>query len=151
MKKAEIGFSIFLMALGAFAFIVAQNYEYYSYTGIGPGFIPRWSSGLLFVGSAINLISYLSIGNKKDLPRFFPEDGPGRFLIFGVSILIYGILVVVIGMLPATAVFMVVMYRFFDKKSWLHSIIPSAGTVAFIYIVFMSLLKLRLPMGFWSW
>ncbi|MGI6085965.1 MAG: tripartite tricarboxylate transporter TctB family protein [Acetivibrionales bacterium] len=148
MKKADICFTIFFMLVGAFSFIVGQNYAYSSANGVGPGFFPLWSSGILFIASAINLaLIFIRSRGKEPVPFFKSKEGPRRFLIFLGSVVVFVIGIIVIGILPATAIFMFLTYRYFDKLSWKASIFPTIGTIIFIYLFFIQLLKLKLPMG----
>lgn len=149
MKKADMYLNMFFMILSVLAFVTGLGYPYSTENGPGPGFFPVWISALLFVFASVNLLLILRSSKDGDMPFFAKPSNRARVAVFFCSILLYIIAVTYLGLLISTLLYAVAVYRLFDHFSWRQTLLPAAGTVAFIYLVFFQLLRLRLPVGFW--
>jgi len=152
MKKADLYFNIFLVALSVFAFVEALSFPYFARGSLGAGFFPRWISGLLFVLATANTIKIaISIKKDGDSVRFFGDENQGkRVLIFYVTLIPYIVAITYIGLIPATLVYAIGLYKIFDKFTWKATVPPAIGLVVFIYIVFVFALGVRLPRPVWG-
>ncbi len=146
-KKAEIGLNLFLTVIAVYAFVLALNYKYMGARGaIGPGFIPRWVAGTLAVANILNIVLILFRKDYGKEEKFFAsKENLKRVVIFFLMIIAYSFGVIYIGMYVSTAIFMIAVYRYFDKMSWKSTLIPTAGTLLFMYLVFTRLLHMMLP------
>jgi hypothetical protein len=152
MKKADLYFSIFLVALSVFTFVEGLEYPYRAKNGWGAGFYPIWVSVLLFILALVNVIKIaVSIKKTGDDKLFFVDKNHrARVGIFYLSLILYIVALSYIGILLATLIYAILIYRFFDKFTWKATVPPAIGLVAFIYLIFSVVLGLRLPTAFWS-
>ena len=146
-RTTEIGFNAVLFALSIGAFIIARDYKYILNNGqIGPGFIPTWASGILAAANLLNIILLIA---KKDYaaegPFFKSRQSAKNILIFTGIVIVYMLGVMHIGMYSCTLVFMIVVYKFFDKMPWKNTLLVTAGTLFFIWLVFHQLLHMNFP------
>lgn len=148
MKKANIYMNVFLMALSVLFFTIALQYPYNFKGTAGPGVFPIWLSVGLFVLSGVDMLKTLK---TEDASTFFPsKDARKRAIIFYISLLVFAGAINILGVYIATFLYCIWVYRIFDKFTWKASLPPAVGVVLFVWLVFYKLLKLRLPMGFWS-
>lgn len=146
-KSAEIGLNLFLTAVAVCAFVIAMKYKYMASGGqIGPGFIPRWAAGILAGANVLNIIVILCKKDYVSNTKFFESKQKlWNVLLFFLMVVAYSFGVIYVGMYVSTAVFMIVVYRVFDKMSWKNTLIPTAGTLLFMYLIFTKLLHMMLP------
>ena len=151
MKKADLYFSIFLLALSVFTFVGGWGYPYTYRGAVGSGFFPVWMSALLFVLSLVNFIKIArSFKTGEDKKFFAGKTHRARAVIFLVSFLVYIIAITYLGMFVATFLFALFVYKIFDKFTWKATLPPALGLVVFVHVVFNIVLGLRLPVGFWN-
>ncbi len=146
-RTTEIGFNAVLFVFSVGAFIIAQKYKYFLNNGqIGPGFIPVWASGILAAANLLNIILLLfKKGYAAEGPFFKSRQNAKNILIFTLMVVVYMAGVMHIGMYCCTFVFMICVYRFFDKMPWKNSILVTCGTLLFIYLVFHRVLHMNFP------
>ena len=148
MKKADLGFNIFLVIVSIFTFVEGLGYPYIYRRNLGSGFFPVWISVLLFVLALANSIKIMrAMGKETDKPFFINKTHCVRVAIFFVSLLIYILGIVYLGMLLATFLYAIYIYKLFDKFTWKSTLPPAAGLVVFVYVIFNLILGLRMPVG----
>lgn len=150
MKKADLYFSIFLMALSVFTFAEGWRYPYIHRNNIGSGFFPVWISVLLFILSLANTVKIVRSLKEGDKLFFTSKTHCARVAVFFISLLVYILGIVYLGILLATFLYAIFIYKIFDKYSWKSTLPPAIGLVAFVYLIFNLVLGLRLPAGFWN-
>ena len=153
MKKADLYFSIFLLALSIFTFVEGWGYPYLYREAIGGGFFPVWVSGFLFILSLANIIKILRSmkitrsKNEVDTPFLSSKNSQRRVIEFTVSCCLYIAGIMLFGMYAATFLYTLYSYKIFDKFSWKASLPPAIGLVVFVYVVFVLIMKINLPSG----
>lgn len=152
MKKGDLYFSIFLVAFSVFTFIQGLGYTYRVKNGWGAGFYPVWISLFLFILALVNVVKIILSMKKNDADkRFFADKNHrSRVFVFYLSLVLYVVAISYLGILVATFMYAVVIYKFFDKFTWKATLPPAIGLVVFIYLIFNLILGLRLPTAFWS-
>ena len=148
MKKADLYFTLFLLALSAFTFVEGLGYPYEFRGGLGSGFFPVWISVLLFVLSLINALKILRSLKKEDKRFFVSKTHRDRVALFLLSLLVYVVAITYLGILSATLLYALFVYKIFDGFTWKSTLPPAIGLVVFIYVTFHLVLGLRLPAGF---
>ena len=152
MKKADLYFNIFLVALSVFAFVEALSFPYFARGSLGAGFFPRWISAFLFFLAIANTVKIV-ISIKKDgdsIPFFGDASKRNRVLVFYLTLIPYIVAISYIGLIPATLIYAIGLYRLFDKFSWKATVPPAIGLVVFIYLVFVLALGVRMPRPIWG-
>ena len=146
-RTTEIGFNVVLLALSIGAFSIAHRYPYILNNGqIGPGFIPIWASGIMIAANALNIILIMFKRGYALEGSFFKEKKHAKnILIFTVMVVVYMFGVIHVGMYCSTIVFMICVYKFFDKMPWKNTLLVSGGTLLFIYLVFGKMLGMNFP------
>ena len=151
MKKADLYFSIFLAGLSVFTFVEGRGYPYIFRGAPGSGFFPVWISVLLFALALVNIYKIVKSLKREEDKKFFAGNSQrNRMLIFFVSLLVYILLITYLGMLVATFLYALFVYKLFDRFSWKSTLPPAIGIVVFVYLIFNRVLGLRLPVGFWN-
>jgi len=139
--QSETIISILLIAGGAFLLWVARDYPGY-WEGIhGPAFLPRLTLYML-IGLCILLLVQVARGKYQERQTF------GRMALVGISVAVsflYLYLVPRVHYFYATPIFLVVMMRLLDTRSWKRIIIVSGVFTAFVFIFFYKKLGVALP------
>lgn len=93
--------------------------------------------------------TFLKSAKDKDKNRVVVWiKAPREFLIAMVSLIIYVVSLKFIGFFPASIIFMPVLGYLLGFKKKVPLILGSIGLMAFIYLVFVYLLTVPVPMGF---
>ena len=151
MKKADLYFSVFLLALSVFTFAEGWTYPYIRRANVGSGFFPVWISALLFILALANTAKIvIAIKKEGDKPFFTSWNHGVRAAIFFVSLIVYILGIQYLGMLLATFLYSIFVYKIFDKYTWKSTLPTAIGLVVFVYLIFNLVLGLRLPTGFWN-
>ncbi|MCL2318629.1 MAG: tripartite tricarboxylate transporter TctB family protein [Treponema sp.] len=148
MKKVDLYFCIFLMAVSIFAFVQGLGYPMEFGGTVGGGFFPVWISGFLFVLSLANAVKIIrSFKEGEDAPFLSGKHSLKRITEFTIACCMYIVAIVLFGMYIATFLYAIYSYKIFDKFSWKASLPPAIGLVAFIYAIFVVILRINLPDG----
>ena len=151
MIKADLYFNIFLLGLSIFAFVEGMGYPYMHRGVIGSGFFPVWMSAFLFILSLVNIIKILrSFKTGEDKKFFTSKNHRTRIVVFFISLIVYIIAITYLGMLVATLLYALFVYKIFDKFTWKATLPPAVGIVVCVYVIFYLVLGLRLPVGLWN-
>ncbi|MCU0762044.1 MAG: tripartite tricarboxylate transporter TctB family protein [Hydrogenophaga sp.] len=133
-----------LVALGGFAAIYAQRYEFGDLNRMGPGYFPV----------ALGIILAL-LGLMIALPAFKRHGEPiavkwkTLVLVLG-SIVAFALTLKVIGLILATALAVVISSMADNDTSWKGRILLAVGVSALTYLVFGFALGMVLPAWPWS-
>lgn len=148
-KNVEIAFNLFLIAFGLWGFQMAVKYKYMAADkSIGPGFMPRWGCGLLIAANLINILCiFVKKGYAHEGPMVKSAQNLKNLALFFGLVILYVLGVMKVGMYVSTLVFMVLVYRLVDKMEWKQLVIPTAGTILVLFLLFQKLLGLKLPGG----
>lgn len=151
MRKGQIGSSIFLLIIGIFFFVEAQELPIGRVTRPGPGFLPFWLGIAMMVVSLALVIR--SISNKNDfLLRESLWKGLKwhKVILTIVVLLLYALFLESIGFCIATFVLLFFLFRVIGELSWWWGAIGSILTSFLTYTLFRQLLEVQLPRGLWG-
>jgi hypothetical protein len=133
-----------LAALGAFAAIFAQRYEFGDLNRMGPGFFPVILGVLLAV-----------LGTLIAVPAFFRSGPPVQlrwkpFALVMASLVAFAMTLKVLGLIVATMLAVVIASLADNDTRWKGRILVAVGVALMTYLVFGLGLGMVLPMWPWS-
>ncbi len=157
MRLANYAAALVVASLGITAIALSRNLSYGAEYGPGPGFLPFWLGVVLVILSAFivrDARSDAAGGADADrdeagsgsalLPR--AEDGRKPWLILFGSTIALALLFQPLGLLLSTALFMLVTVRWIARRSWLSTVVFAAVTPIALYVGFVRLLAVPLPL-----
>lgn len=152
MRRVDIGVGVFFVLLGAFALTQSLQLELWQRGGIpGPGMFPAvLSSGLIVLGALV-VISRVR-GNPADFPAFeiLSRDELRRVGVVAVGLTVSVVLLPFAGYFLSTlALVAFLIYGVERLRSWRALLTVVAMPTAF-FLLFVVLLHVRLPGGFWD-
>lgn len=107
----------------------------------GPGFYPMLASALI-TGSAFAL---LVRQDDSELER--AEPGEPRRVALGIGLLLaYAVAFPLLGVVTTSFIISVLWLKVLARESWRLSLAVAAAATAFIYVLFVRLLQLPLPL-----
>ncbi|MDO8906083.1 tripartite tricarboxylate transporter TctB family protein [Hydrogenophaga sp.] len=131
-------------ALGLFAAIYAQRYEFGDLNRMGPGYFPVALGVVLTVlGLLIAIPAFLRNGEKIHVEW-------KTFLLVLSSIVVFALTLKVIGLILATVLAVIVSSLADHETRWKGRIILAIGVAAITYLVFGFGLGMVLPAWPWS-
>ena len=157
MRVAETVGALCVTLLGLTTIALARQLPYEAEYGPGPGFLPLW------LGVTLVILSVFLVRNALqeqaptaptdaggDLPAGFWQFAPGAFtpwLIFIVSTLAVSLLFERLGFGLSIGLFMLVTMRWVARQSWLSTIILALATPVVLYLGFVRILMVPLPLA----
>lgn len=131
-------------ALGLFAAIYAQRYEFGDLNRMGPGYFPVALGVVLTVlGLLIAIPAFLRNGEKIHVEW-------KTFLLVLSSIVVFALTLKVVGLILATVLAVIVSSLADHETRWKGRIILAIGVAAITYLVFGFGLGMVLPAWPWS-
>lgn len=147
MRQADRIAGAVLLASGtAFSAGALKYYTYWGPGGPGSAFLPFWLGVIMSVLAGLLLVSAL---RSRDPGAEWLPQGEGRrrlAVVLGVTIALVALLNVV-GMILATALFLIVLMRVLDRKPWPLTLSVAAATAGFNYLVFTYWLRVPFPVS----
>ena len=136
-----------LLALGvAFAAGALKQYDYWGPNGPGPAFLPFWLGLAMAVLATGLLVGAIRSANPGD--AWFPRgDGLRRLLLVLGATTALVVLLNVVGMVVGTFLFLVGLFRFIDRQSWLLSLVVALAVAGLNFLVFARWLRVPMPVG----
>ncbi|QNK87449.1 tripartite tricarboxylate transporter TctB family protein [Sporosarcina sp. resist] len=132
-----------VLILGSFFYALTFNFPELSVSDTGPAFMPRIYCGLLILFGLI-----LFIQGVLDKSGKVEKEHTTRYAIASMGIiLLYIIVMPIIGFYISTLLLVFSLLLFSKVRSKIILISVPIGTVLFIFIVFVKLLKVSIPMG----
>ena len=136
-----------LLALGvAFSAGALKQHDYWGPNGPGPAFLPFWLGLAMSVLAAALLIGAIRSADPGDawLPR---GDGLRRLaLVLGATTALVSLLNVV-GMVVATLLFLIGLFRFLDRQPWPLTLAVALAVTGLNFLVFTYWLRVPMPVG----
>lgn len=150
-KNASLWAGVFFLVFSLIFFGTSLDYSYKSKLGggIGPGFLPFWSSLLMIVACVI----YLAFAVKKeqiDISKVLPDkEGLRNIALLFLYMVLFVVIVNYVGFIIANSLMLFLMFRSYFK--WHHNLIISVGVSIFLYWVFVVFLTVPLPVNVFGW
>lgn len=149
MKNISVYMAVFFLLFSGVMFWESLSMSYYSEYGPGPGLLPLWVSGIIFVLSVV----YLVTAFKKDIILFahvLPKgEGLVNVLVCMGSLVLFMVLVPLTGFLIGSTVTLFIL--FLRGYKWYWSLGFSASVAFIIFWVFGVMLQVPLPVNDLGW
>jgi hypothetical protein len=157
VRVADTIAALCVALLGATAIALARQLPYEAEYGPGPGFLPFWlgvtlvvlSTFLLREARAARTGEDTSAHNEDDARTGFLQFAPGAlapWLIFFVSTVAVSVFFEQLGFGLSIGLFMFVTMRWVARQSWLSTIIFALATPVVLYLGFVRILMVPLPL-----
>lgn len=126
-------------------FFQSFSLDYFAEFTPGPGLFPRWLSAILFLITAIYIVSTFR-HEFVDITKIFPRGVELRKVssVF-VALILFLVLVSYTGYI--TAGILMLMILFYGEYKWYTALLISMVTTFTIFIVFYSFLSVPLPLN----
>ena len=152
MTRADVFAGLLLAAVFGACLWEASSFQYGTEFAPGPGFAPVWLSA---IGSALALLIALHAFRAARHPEPSTDEVPDaldKAGLFRVAATLAGLVVMLaieswLGLVPSIIVFLLFLTLYVQRLSVLTAIGASAGTVFFVYVVFVLLLDVPIPRG----
>ena len=147
MRSADRIAGAALLALAvAFGAGALRAFPYWGENGPGPAFLPFWL-GLVMALLAMTLLAGAARSRDPGEPWLPRGEGLRRIgLVLGATI-VYALLLNVLGMAMATALFLIVLVRWPDRRPWTTAVAVGVAVSALNWLVFTRWLKVPMPTG----
>jgi putative tricarboxylic transport membrane protein len=118
-------------------------YSYTSEIGPGPGFLPLWLSGILFVLSIVYLCVVLK--GQDSVEPMPDKQGRKNILFILLDMVMFAVMLPSLGFTLSGTVF---LYLLLVKSyKWYVALLTAFGSCLFLFLLFSVLLKVNLPMN----
>ncbi|WHY69295.1 tripartite tricarboxylate transporter TctB family protein [Neobacillus sp. SuZ13] len=135
--------AILFLTVGTLFIIGSRNIASSSYGSVvGPDIFPFFLGGLLVILS-IRLFYETFSGKKQEKEKEKLQYKP--FIIIFIATLVYILTLESVGYVITTFLFLFVCFQTMERGKWLTSLLISGGFSAFVYIIFVEVLKGTLP------
>jgi len=129
--------------------IEGRNLELGRLNAPGPGIFP-FVVGVIFAFVSAGVIADALLTKDAGKATFPQGEDRKRLLTIYGSFVLYALLFNVIGFPLSTFALVTFFTRIVGNISWLKAILCGLGTTGLMWVSFVVLLGVRLPMGIWS-
>ena len=149
MKRADaIAGGLLAAGFGA-ALWEATSFQYRTEFAPGPGFAPVWISA---IGIVIALLVAVDALRSRRLAEDAADTSIDKGGLARVAVTLAGLLAMIVvvpwfGFVPAIFAFLLFLTLGVQRLSWVAGVSTAAGTVAFVYLVFVHFLGVPIPSG----
>lgn len=149
VHKGDIVFGIMFLLLGVMICVLTlRDYELMSEYSLGPGFFPLIIGIALIILSLIILIMTFWGVFSNDEISFPGKDGRNSIIRFSLLILAMAALFNILGLILSFVLFIFAEMVFVEHRTIKSALLTSVITTAAIYIFFVILFKVNVPVGF---
>lgn len=151
LKNGGVWAGCFFLLFSLVLLGISFQYDYLSQLGggIGPGFLPRWTSLFLAIFSIVYIVDSIK-KNRVDLSKVLPgKEGIKTILLLFLYMIIFVAIVKYVGFLVTTLLVTFLMFRGYFK--WYVNSAVSVGTALFLYWVFVVWLQIPFPVNAFGW
>lgn len=137
-----------LLALAvAYSATAARQHTYWNASGPGSGFLPFWLGVALAILAIILLVG--AVRQRDPGPAWAPRGhGAVRFVVVILATAAFIVLMPVFGMTLATALFLTILLKALEGRSWRTTLGVAVGVAAANWAIFARWLGVPFPTGF---
>jgi putative tricarboxylic transport membrane protein len=148
VTRADAPIGLLLTAFCLWVFWLATRLPFGTEFAPGPGFAPIWLAG---IGALLALALAIAAARRRGLPGSPPAEG-GRIGLARVAAAVAGqvimlLLIPPLGLLLAIFAYLAFLTSGGQRLSIAAGLLCSAGTVAFLHVVFQRALGVPFPAG----
>ena len=152
MTRADVYAGLLLAVVFSVSLWEAWSFQYGTEFAPGPGFAPVWLSA---IGIALSLLIALNgyIAARRPAPaadeRADTLDKGGLLRVGATLAGLAGMaaIALALGLVPSIFLFLLFLTLYVQRLSVVTAVCTSAGTVLFVYVVFVRLLDVPIPRG----
>ena len=145
-----LGVAFIVLAAAIFSICKRDDLRFYMNRAPGPGFMPMLSSaliGLCGLGiTAGGIRQVISRNPEGDKALFNFSEIRSLLIVIGLGAASV-LAAKYIGLMSSITVVMVLLIRFLGPEPWKTSLLAGIGTGIVMYVVFVVLLKVHVPVG----
>ena len=147
-RSTDIATGVFLAVLGLTAAVASTGIDEGAGGQLHPRTFPMILGGLMAIGGAVLAVqaAVAKSGGAKAI-AWPGRDGRKLLLIAMASLVFYVAISQVLGFVISSLIFVPGFIRYFGRYSYWVAGSCALGLAAFIYLVFIRLLQLTLPIG----
>jgi hypothetical protein len=150
MKNYGVWVGIFILLFAAFMFNASLKYEYYGQYGPGPGFFPRWLSGLLGTFSILFIFDSLRKNNRISFSDVLPKGEIFRSVVKVVlSIALFILISPFLGYVLSSILILLILLK--PHFKCITSLSTATSLTIVLFVVFHIILDIPLPVNIWGW
>jgi putative tricarboxylic transport membrane protein len=147
-RSTDIAAGVFLAALGLTAVVTSTGIDAGAGGQLHPRTFPMILGALLVIGGALLAVRAAAAGSGGEKPIAWPDRRGWKLLTIAMAgLAAYVALSQVLGFIISTLIFVPWFIRTYGRYSRLLAWSCALGVAAFIYLVFVRLLQLTLPIG----
>ena len=148
-RHRDVVSSVFCIVIGVLFCLGSTKYGgIWSFPSAG--FFP-FIGGVILISLSIMLLIWTSMGKeagRDKITKFFPQKDSLKRLVITLSVLfMYSISLVYLGFFITTSLFMILLLKLLEPQKWTTTLIIAFLTSISAYLLFVTLLKLQLPIG----
>jgi len=147
--NAGVWAGVFLLAVSGVLMQQSLQLDYANSLGPGPGFLPRWLSGILMVVTLLYL--WDSLRNEVIRVADLWPTGDARIdiALMLIGLVVFALIVETAGFVVAGSqlIFLMTMRRF----RWHYALVASVGISVILLLAFQKLLGVALPVNDFGW
>ncbi|MFD1342290.1 tripartite tricarboxylate transporter TctB family protein [Litorisediminicola beolgyonensis] len=147
-RPGELVFAAFLVGASLFLLWSAYGIENpFGPNGLSsPRSIPMATTLVMVISAAAVLLKTAKL--PLDRTETVAKDIlPPVVLIFGVLLILYGIVLRPLGFLPTSAIFLIACIKILAKRGWLWTLAVSLGSLFVIWLIFRIVFSVLMPSG----
>lgn len=146
MKAMERVFILVMILFSGAVILEGKRLPLMSEYTIGPGFLPQVIGVSMFIiATAMFLQSVMKHKGETGEKAFVKREGAIRLCIFILVLLISLLLNKVLGLVIPLIFFMIIIFQYIEKYSWLTSIKVAVMCNIILYLIFQTWLGVPLP------
>jgi putative tricarboxylic transport membrane protein len=152
MKKSDFIPAVIWLGLGISVTVTSYKLKLGSLSDPGPGLMPFLLGIILSILSLPILVQSFSIIKRKEKQRdegIWSDVEFKKLIIVLVSLIGYAMLLEKVGFVITTFLLMLILYKIISTRKWFFALIASILTVVTAFFLFVELLRVELPFGFW--
>jgi putative tricarboxylic transport membrane protein len=150
MKKFDLIGGFIWLALGVLVLKDSADLGFGTLRQPGAGLFPLLSGSLLAIFGVLLLVE-AAVKRRARAAEDAPVwDRDIRFAVLGlvlVSLVLYVVFLDALGFLPATFLFLLIMFKVVEPQTWTTALLSSVAAVCASYMVFQWWLGSQLPEG----
>jgi len=149
MRKGDRAFAVICMGLSLWLILEAQQFNYLSKFGPGPGFFPFWLGIILGAFSVFTFVHTIvrKRTEEEDAPRLPGWHSIGRVALIMLVLVGFALIMKALGFILTVFLFVAVILFALEGDSLVKSVFYGVMFSAGVFLIFIYWLEVDLPKG----